>query len=193
MYTVHYLDLEYILVRLYELLSGIQINVSGIPHTLVVAGSDLTIVGWVVGILLFIAAIYLRIRIVQVEEAGFAHRAQVLEQQRAQETHRGINSRWDTIFTLAHSSQEGDWRRAILDADAMLSEVLDAHGYTGETIGYQLKQINPLQFATVDLAWEAHKMRNTIAHLGEGFPLTERDVDATIDLYRRVFEEFGAV
>ena len=46
---------------------------------------------------------------------------------------------------------------------------------------------------TLDLAWKAHKMRNDVAHSGEKLPLSERDVRSTIDYYKRVFEEFGAI
>ncbi len=193
MNSIPSLDFGYILARLYNLFSSGQIDIASIPHTLLVAVGDITIIGWVIGILLFIAAVYLRIRIVQVEEIGFSYRRQQLERQRSHAEHTGVNSRWDTIMVLASSPNEADWRRAILDADVMLSEVLEERGYTGETLGDQLKNANPLQFTTIDMAWEAHKMRNTIAHLGEGFPLTERDVRATIDLYHRVFEEFSVV
>jgi hypothetical protein len=75
----------------------------------------------------------------------------------------------------------------------MLSALLKERGYVGESIGDQLKNANPLQFTTLDSAWEAHRMRNALAHLGEGFPLSERDARATIDQYKRVFEEFDYI
>ena len=75
----------------------------------------------------------------------------------------------------------------------MLGDVLDNQGYAGPVVGDQLKMANPLQMTTLDLAWKAHKMRNDIAHEGEVLQLTERDVRATIDYYRRVFEEFNAI
>ena len=60
-------------------------------------------------------------------------------------------------------------------------------------MGDKLKNANPLTFTTLDLAWQAHKVRNAIAHMGDTYPLTERDTHATIDLYRRVFEEFNYI
>jgi hypothetical protein len=103
------------------------------------------------------------------------------------------NPRWEGITILASSPNESDWRRAILDADIMLAELLTEKGYPGETLGDQLKMANPLQFTTIQIAWEAHRMRNALAHLGEAFPLTERDARATIEQYRRVFEEFDYI
>ena len=44
---------------------------------------------------------------------------------------------------------------------------------------------------TLNDAWEAHKVRNRIAHDGADFVLTKRMVDETINRYLRVFEELG--
>ena len=93
-------------------------------------------------------------------------------------------------MALAGGPHEGDWRRAIMEADIMMSNMLDSRGYQGATVSDQLRQANPIQFTTLDLAWKAHKVRNEIAHQGESLTLTERTARATIDLYRRVFEEF---
>ena len=48
-----------------------------------------------------------------------------------------------------------------------LDDLLSVRGFVGETLGEKLKGANQQQFATLDLAWEAHKMRNALAHLGE--------------------------
>jgi hypothetical protein len=104
-----------------------------------------------------------------------------------------VRTRWDDIVELASSGSESDWRRAILEADIMLSDALSAHGYEGATVADQLRMANPIQMTTLDLAWQAHKVRNRIAHDGERLDLTERDVRATIDQYKRVFEELGVI
>ena len=46
---------------------------------------------------------------------------------------------------------------------------------------------------TLEDAWNAHKVRNAIAHQGSDFVLTKRVADATITQYRHVFEEFKFV
>jgi hypothetical protein len=97
------------------------------------------------------------------------------------------------VVALAAGASESDWRRAVLEADIMLGVMLSARGYAGGTIGDQLKGASPIQFGTLDLAWAAHKVRNDIAHGGEGFVLSARDTQATIDKYRRVFEEFDYI
>jgi hypothetical protein len=78
------------------------------------------------------------------------------------------NPRWERVRELANTTSESDWRLAILEADIMLNDLLKEQGYRGEGIGERLRDANPLQFATLDLAWQAHKVRNDIAHAGEG-------------------------
>ena len=100
------------------------------------------------------------------------------------------NPRWSGVEQLANSTNESDWRRAILEADNMLHDLLTLRGFAGTDLGEQLRGANKTNFGTLDLAWEAHRLRNKIAHEGESLHLTARDVQSTIDQYRRVFEEF---
>jgi hypothetical protein len=72
----------------------------------------------------------------------------------------------------------------------MLGDLLAARGYRGANIGDMLKDANPIQFTTLNQAWAAHKVRNQIAHEGEGYTLTDREARSTIEQYRHVFEEF---
>ncbi len=187
------LNLEYIFSRVYEIVTGAHVDIASIPRYVIIIVGDITIIGMVLAIVLFVIVVYFQIRTVQVEHEGYRQREEEKKRRQASAEKTGVDTRWDTIVELASSSQEGDWRRAIIEADAMLEEILSSRGYTGESTGEKLKQANPLQFTTIDLAWQAHKMRNAIAHLGEAFPLTQRDTQATIDLYRRVFEEFGVL
>ena len=62
-------------------------------------------------------------------------------------------------------------------------------GYLGDSIGDKLKTVNPAQFRTLQEAWEAHKVRNDIAHLGSAFPLTDHLAYRTILQYENVFKE----
>ena len=77
--------------------------------------------------------------------------------------------------------------------DVTLGDALAEAGYIGATIGEQLKITNPLQVTNLRLAWDAHMLRNKIAHGGEGFELTVREVQVAIDNYKRVFEELGTI
>ena len=100
------------------------------------------------------------------------------------------NERWDKIIDYVNSESQAEWRLAILDADVILDKMLTRSGYHGEGVGEKLKGIERSDFLTLDKAWEAHKIRNGIAHGGSDLILTKRTAKKAIDLYRQVFEEF---
>jgi len=187
------LNIEYVFVKMFEVLTSAPVDPSRIPSTSLFLVESLATMGMVFAVVLLVLLVYIRIRLVQVEHYGFLAKAEKEEAKRQQHSQAAKNPRWEMIVGLASSTSDGDWRRAILEADIILAALLKDKGYPGDTLGEQLKNANPLQFTTLDLAWEAHRMRNVIAHLGEGFPLTERDARATIDQYRRVFEEFDYI
>ncbi len=101
--------------------------------------------------------------------------------------------RWARVLEQAHSDNDQSWRLAILEADIMLNELLDTLGYRGETMADKMKTADRATFATIDLAWEAHKVRNRIAHSGVAHELNSREVRRIISLYERVFREFHFV
>lgn len=190
---VDFLNIEYLLLRVYRLATGFDTTAASTSEQIsdfaLSLWVQLTIVGLSVSLVLFILFVWFRIRLEIVEHAAH-HEAEAHAHEVQEPTEP---NRWERIMMLAGSSQESDWRRAVLEADIMLGEVLTERGYLGESVGEQLRGANPLQFRTLDLAWRAHKTRNDIAHRGETMTLSERDTRATIDLYRRVFEEFEVI
>jgi len=98
--------------------------------------------------------------------------------------------RWEHVLELVRSDNPNDWRLSILEADIMLDELVSRMGYKGEGLGEKLKNIEKPDFRTLDDAWEAHKVRNIIAHRGSDYVLTQREANRIITLFTRVFEEF---
>lgn len=107
------------------------------------------------------------------------------------EKYRGAprNSRMQDVLELSTSANPSDWKQAVIEADIILDEVLKQRGYEGDSLGERLKGISSQQLATLNDAWEAHKIRNRIAHDGSDFILTKRIAQETIIRYQRVFEE----
>lgn len=103
------------------------------------------------------------------------------------------NLKWQRVQDHINSDNPSDWRLSILEADIILDELLDSLGYVGGTIGDKLKKANKGDFVTLNDAWEAHKIRNAIAHQGSDFILTQREALRIINLYRIVFEEFDYI
>ncbi len=100
------------------------------------------------------------------------------------------NEKWEKIIEYVNSDSQAKWRMAILDADVILDEMTTKMGYSGESIGEKLRQVERSDFTTINSAWEAHKIRNQIAHGGTDSLLTQRTAKRAIGLYKTVFEEF---
>jgi hypothetical protein len=100
------------------------------------------------------------------------------------------NKKWLGVVEHIESENENDWRLAILEADIMLEELVEVMGYQGASLGEKLKAIERSDFNTIDKAWEAHKVRNQIAHMGSDFLLSRREAERIINLFKDVFEEF---
>lgn len=101
-----------------------------------------------------------------------------------------IKDRWRKVLEHVESADPANWRMAILEADIILDEMLDRQKYDGETIGEKLKQVEKSDFLTIDNAWEAHKIRNQIAHEGSEFMISQREARRVIGLFESVFKEF---
>lgn len=101
------------------------------------------------------------------------------------------NVRWERVEKYMQSSNPSDWKIALLEADNMLDEIVERMGYKGATLGERMKTIEASDFPYLDETWQAHKLRNAIAHKGTDYPLTKSEADQAINTYHRVFKEFG--
>ena len=106
----------------------------------------------------------------------------------------GVKSkRFEVVEKHMTSENPAEWRLAIIEADALLEEMVKKMGYEGTTLGEMLKNIESSDFTTLNDAWEAHKIRNQIAHQGSSFLLTKREAKRIIQLYTKVFREFDII
>ncbi len=96
---------------------------------------------------------------------------------------------WNKIMGNLNSTNPSDWKLAILEADTILDSIIQKMGYRGDNLGERLKSIEPSDFDTLNDAWEAHKIRNTIAHEA-GYELTQREAKRVLKLFENVFREF---
>lgn len=101
-----------------------------------------------------------------------------------------VNPKWLKVLEHIRSDSAADWKLAILEADIMLDAMLEKMGYPGQTIGEKLKLVEKSDFDTIDYAWEAHKIRNSIAHEGSDFVVTKEEAERVITMFERVFKEF---
>lgn len=187
--SVHFLNLEYIFLWIYETAKSFD---------------PAAIVNWLVTYILTpirpYAAIITLLMIVWIVYSSI-HLGRIAEQEEelygvpkeavpVLEAHRDLSEKWAEVEKHMSSNNPNDWRVAIVDADIMLGTILTRQGYAGDTIGDQLKAVDKSDMLTLQDAWNAHKVRNDIAHAGTEYQLNERDARATIALYKKVFQEF---
>lgn len=198
---VHFLNIEYLFYLIYQLTHGaVGGSVAGSPALFTITGfvafiTTLWIVVTIIAYVLSAAAVGLMVysitRIKQVEaEEDIKYATFTDEGQAEAETE---HHRWKHVRELIESTSPNDWRQAIIEADIILDDMLTRLGYLGDSIGEKLKIVNPTHFRTLQEAWEAHKVRNDIAHLGSEFPLTDHLAYRTILQYENVFKEHGEI
>jgi hypothetical protein len=153
-----------------------------------------SIIAILLSLLFFIGFIYAKIR--QNEMHHILHE-QIHEEEHKwaerYESHGHSGGRWTEIQKHLHDDNPNSWKIAIIEADIYLEEILNEAGYPGATLGEKLKSANTASFTTIQDAWEAHKVRNEVAHIGGDFILTKKVAQETLLQYERVFREFGVI
>lgn len=102
-----------------------------------------------------------------------------------------MKKRWQNASELFQAPDPNAWRIAILDADAMLEELITSMGFVGDTFGEKLKQMSDARVPWIDAAWEVHLLRNKLAHEGSRYPLTDREAYRAFKIYENIFFDTG--
>lgn len=158
--------------------AGIRGWLRGILATAIMLGAIIT-----VGLLS--AIVYVTVRTNQIR----AREAQRIKSAVPSSMKQKRNERWDKVLEHVASENPNDWRLAIIEADIMLDEVVTRMGYHGGSLGEKLKLVAKGDMKSLDAAWEAHRVRNQVAHEGSDFILTQREAKRVVDLYGVVFQE----
>ena len=150
-----------------------------------------TVLAYLFCIFLLVLYVYASTGKKQLEEIDAEEREQ--KERAYEEYYKGgpKNNRLSDVIKHISSDSPNDWKLAIIEADIILDEVLKEAGYQGASLGERLRSISPAQLQSLDAAWQAHKVRNQVAHGGADFILTHKLAQDTIKQYRIVFHEFG--
>lgn len=101
-------------------------------------------------------------------------------------------ARWGEIMRHMDSAKEVEWKMAIIEADKLLDLILQRAGFPGGTIGERLMNAQTGQIQALDGLWEAHKIRNRIAHDPNLF-IRYTEAKRAIEFYAQTFREFEAI
>jgi len=99
-----------------------------------------------------------------------------------------LDKKWESVMNKLEKNNESDYKLALIEADNIFDDLLKKSGYQGEDMGERLKQITKAQLANIDDLWQAHKVRNRIAH-EPGFKLTHAQAKRAIEIYQRAAED----
>jgi hypothetical protein len=150
----------------------------------------ITVIGYILAVIGLIVIVYCIVRLYELREREAEYYSTPLIPAGAE---GGAHPRWEHILSLLEGGNTSAWREAIIEADIMLDDMLTTQGYEGDGVGEKLKSADPDTFTTLQSAWEAHKVRNQIAHQGSSFDLSESLARRTIAHYEAVFREFKVI
>lgn len=126
------------------------------------------------GALIFLFAAILIVGVVLFALITFGKRSSVLNVEK-------YRTRWLSIEQSVKRDNDASCHIAILNADKLVDQALREKGFKGQTMGERLKSAkNSLPHR--DNIWQAHKLRNQIAH--------EPDVKVNYDQTRRALAQF---
>ncbi len=190
---IHFLNVEYFFRILYETFFGIRgpSFQTDLLALLTQFWIIVSVLSFFISLGLIALLIYSTIRFRQIEEEDAPAYATIHDADHAEEEVE--HKRWKHVTQLIESPHESDWRQAIIEADIILFDALEHDGYPGESLGDKLKSVDPKRFASLQDAWDAHKVRNDIAHQGSTFALGDKLAYRTIQQYETVLREFGEI
>jgi hypothetical protein len=188
-----YLNLEYIFQKILDFF-----NITGTGSL----GLFFRILFFIIILFLLFMIAYCIVRIFEIRKKEKEHleheikeyaRKQKEKEEKLSNPDGTVNPKWQSILTHVFSPNEAEWKIAIIEADTMLEELMDQLGFKGENLGEKLKSADQEKFKYLTSAWEAHTLRNRIAHEGSNFELTQREAKRVVTLYEQIFTEFGFI
>ena len=102
-----------------------------------------------------------------------------------------VQNSWKNVEAHFFQGSENDLKVAIMDADKLLNEALRAAGIRGVQLGERLKSIKPEQLPNLNEVWQAHKLRNQIAHEPD-FKLNRDLSERALAIYETALRHLGA-
>ncbi|HAT74132.1 MAG: hypothetical protein US30_C0006G0029 [Candidatus Moranbacteria bacterium GW2011_GWF2_36_839] len=100
-----------------------------------------------------------------------------------------LRKKWNKIREGIKSSEEANWKIAIIEADEIIDDLIRRMGYAGENMGERLAEITPGQIENIEELKRAHETRNQIIH-DEAFKLTKEQAEETLGYFENFLKYF---
>lgn len=98
---------------------------------------------------------------------------------------------WTDIVKRANTGTPENLRWSIMESDALVDMAIKEKGLPGETMADRLANFRREEYKTVDKLWDAHRLRNEIAHT-PGFKVSTKQAEKALLSYRDFLKEIKA-
>ena len=190
LFTPNYLNVEYVFNKIVEYAGPVYRFITD-GHTWSVIGTISMLLSIAcIAIIIFSLVRLIEIQVYDRDEINHEiHQAVLRKKEREKES----NPRWHYILTLIESPNDSDWRVAVIEADSMMEEILKDRGFSGTSLSELLEGAKESGYLTIQDAWDAHLIRNQIAHEGSDFALSQVEGRRVIKMYQNFFEELNII
>ncbi|RJO60098.1 hypothetical protein C4544_07080 [candidate division WS5 bacterium] len=105
-----------------------------------------------------------------------------------------VSRKWREIETLMQQQKPSSYKVAVMDADKLVDYVLKAKVGTDGNMGERLKKAQKLfsSYSDYQNLWEAHKMRNRIAHEAD-HEVHFAEAKKNISYFKKALKDLGAL
>lgn len=109
-----------------------------------------------------------------------------------EEQKRVNRKRWDAVIKKAETLGQAGYPMAIIEADIMLEEIMGRLGFLGKNLAERLRSAAPGEVQGLNDVWEAHKLRNRIAHEPDFRPNREETTKA-LGIYKKALQDLAVI
>jgi hypothetical protein len=102
-----------------------------------------------------------------------------------------ILKHWTAIVHRANTGSPENLRWAVLEADSLVDLALKELRLPGETMADRLANFRSEQIKSLDKLWDAHRLRNELAHT-PGFKLSAKQAEKALIAFRDFLKEIKA-
>lgn len=100
-------------------------------------------------------------------------------------------TRWLKIKNSVNKDNPYSLNHAVVEADKLLDKAMHEMGISGNTMGERLKHAGN-KFSSLNAIWNAHKLRNAIAHEPD-FQLEYRQTLHALNVFSQALKDLGAI
>lgn len=99
--------------------------------------------------------------------------------------------KWMTIEQSLKKDDHASFHLAVLNADKLLDHALRDSGFRGETMGERMKSAKS-KWSSPNGAWNAHKLRNRIAHETDA-EVSYQEAARALHGFKQALKDLGAI